>query len=523
MRRLFEELRHTNDQLARELTRISEQAEDVWRSQHLREFTVHGSSHFLQVEANLDALTTNLQRTVQKLSPEEIFVLIAACHLHDIGMQLGVTDARQRHAEYAYDLILYSSAQIGPDQRRVTLPISNPNARLAIAKVARGHWTDFALRLPEEDYIYENVRGRLRLLAVLLATGDLLDTSAIRAGYFRSDHRLFDLNPVSELHQTLHNMVSGYQIKPESSSIADKLVFELEWRDHSELVQEISDWLLRWFSSQIRQTAPELERLSGGAVRWASPWAQIVFRTPEGPMPILSDTATGVLKADIAAQRRIDRDGFVKEFQDAIASASSVMFVLPFSSETDSRQIVEWCRAQVLNPGEYLFGQIDIALGAPLELASLIASLLEQWDCHLPVCTNEMALDRLKEVLEENKKRNTILLAVADKYSRDLVQPVLEVYFGAVKPVACRVCVLVCGANELIPSFPAVTTRYIDLSSFSAGDLEGYLGRFGYDAQVRASLVGKMAHLGLLSSPGRVYTYLEDHCDRQSWRSTITD
>src|ERR1039458_5776181 len=204
MRRLFEELQHGNAQLARELTRVAEQAQEIWTSQHLREFTVHGSSHFFQVEANLDALTANLQRSNHKLGPEEIFVLIAACHLHDIGMQLGVSDARQRHAEYAYDLILYSSAQIGPDQRRVTLSISNPNARLAIAKVARGHWTDFALRLPEDDFIYENVRGRLRLLAILLATADLLDTSAIRAGYFRTDHRLFDLNPISELHQTFH-------------------------------------------------------------------------------------------------------------------------------------------------------------------------------------------------------------------------------------------------------------------------------------------------------------------------------
>jgi len=138
-------------------------------------------------------LTCGTAAGPNKLTAEEIFVLIAACHLHDIGMQLGLVDARENHAEYAHKLILYSSAQIGPEQRRVTLSISNPNARVAIAEVARGHWTDFALRLPEEDYIFENERGRLKLLGLLLATADLLDTSAVRAGYFRSAHRLFDL------------------------------------------------------------------------------------------------------------------------------------------------------------------------------------------------------------------------------------------------------------------------------------------------------------------------------------------
>ena len=382
-RRLFEHLRESNKDLATELSRICDEAAAIWQSQHLREFTVHSGPHYYQVEVNLDSLTANLQASSHPLSSEEIFVLIAACHLHDIGMQLGVPDAREKHAPYVYDLILHSSVWVGPDQRTVTLPIHDPNARLAIAKVARGHWTEFALQLPEEDYLYGQTRGRLKLLGVLLATADLLDTSAIRAGYFRSDHRLFDLNPVSELHQTLHSLVVGYQIKPEDPHVPDKLVFELEWRDKTDLVQKISEWQLRWFSSQIRQTASEMERLSGGAMRWATPWARVVFRNPEGPMPQLSDAATRVLNADLAAQRRINRDQFVREFQDSLKARSPILFVLPLSSASDVKYVIEWCRAQAELSTGFIVGQIDAPPGLPAEIASIVASC---WSNGITIC-----------------------------------------------------------------------------------------------------------------------------------------
>jgi hypothetical protein len=517
-RRLFEHLcESSNKDLAPELSRICDEAAAIWRSQHLREFTVHGGPHYCQVEVNLDSLTANLQASSHPLSPEEIFVLIAACHLHDIGMQLGVPDAREKHAQYAYELILHSSVWVGPEQRKVTLPIHDSNARLAIAKVARGHWTDFALQLPEEDYLYGQTRGRLKLLGLLLATADLLDTSAIRAGYFRSDHRLFELNPVSELHQTLHSLVVGYQIKPEDSHVPDKLIFELEWRDKTDLVQRISEWQLRWFSSQIRQTASELEGLSGGAIRWATPWARVVFRNPEGPMPQLSDAATRVLNADLAAQRRINRDDFVKEFQKYLKAPSPVLFVLPLSSASDVKYVTEWCQAQVELSG-FLVGQIDASPGLPAEIASIVAGLLEQWHYHLPVCNNETALRKLREFLENNSEQNVVLLAGAgDPF---LLKSILEIVLERKDGGGARVALLRCPGDG--PLLSNVEVRKVDLSSFVADDIRRHLQhRYGYNLQSQSTLVSKMAHLDLLTSPGRVYTYIEEHCDRDAWQNHL--
>ena len=194
MRSLYNQLRQQSGSLADSLDRITNEALVLWQGQHLRTFTAHGESHILQVEANLDALTRALQISPQKLQPQEMYVLIAACYLHDIGMQLGERDAREKHAQYAFDLILRSHARNNNEERRVTLPIDDRNAREAIAATARGHWTNFAVELVREDVLVGMSRGRLRLLGLLLAVADLLDLSPVRATYFRSIHQLDKLD-----------------------------------------------------------------------------------------------------------------------------------------------------------------------------------------------------------------------------------------------------------------------------------------------------------------------------------------
>ena len=82
-RELYEELDSSNVGLARALDQICSEADAIWEQQNLREFTVHGGEHYRQVESNLDCLTNRLQRSTNKLSPEEIFVLLSACYLHD--------------------------------------------------------------------------------------------------------------------------------------------------------------------------------------------------------------------------------------------------------------------------------------------------------------------------------------------------------------------------------------------------------------------------------------------------------
>src|ERR1035441_1359833 len=322
---LYHELRQQSATLADELDAITEEALGLWRSQHLRTFTAHGEVHIRQVESNLDALTRGLQASLQKLQPHEIFVLLAGCYLHDIGMQLGKRDARENHAQYAFELILNSHAQHDNKDLQVRLPINDRNAREAIAGVARGHWMNFAAKLAPKEKIYGNTDGRLRLLGLLLATADLLDLSQMRATFFRSPHRLDKLDATAQLHQTMHELVKGFEILAPNSGVSEDLQYVLEWSDDSETTRMISDWVLHWFHSQWRTVAPQLYLESGGKIRWTKPWALVRFRHPIGPLPKLSEDAARILRAERSDQLRIDRDDFTCSFKDAMDKAETAL------------------------------------------------------------------------------------------------------------------------------------------------------------------------------------------------------
>ena len=101
---LYNELQQSNPALGALFDSIFKESLIIWNEQYLRQFTVHGRSHTEQVERNLDSITRALQNSKDsQLTPEEIFVLLSACCLHDIGMQLADDpDARKRHAQLAY-------------------------------------------------------------------------------------------------------------------------------------------------------------------------------------------------------------------------------------------------------------------------------------------------------------------------------------------------------------------------------------------------------------------------------------
>lgn len=197
---LYQKLREDASELADNLDRIWEEALAIWREPRLLSMTQHGRPHLEQVEKNLDQLSQSLYLQGLPLSSAEIYVLLAACYLHDIGMQLDVPDAREQHAQYSYELILYSEDAAGR-KLSVKLPIQDDNAREAVAEVARAHWASFAVKLPEKRFLHGNEEGRIRLLGGLLSMGDLLDFSPVRARYCRTPQRLQELPANSDLHQ----------------------------------------------------------------------------------------------------------------------------------------------------------------------------------------------------------------------------------------------------------------------------------------------------------------------------------
>src|SRR5262249_39108989 len=158
-----------------------------------------GLTHSRRVVAALEKIVEPLQSTPERLSPAETYILLAACYLHDIGMQDMVVDdrprdqltprdyeaIRKRHPRRSYDLILKRSIQRGRGEVHVGIDDSVPGYIIAIANTALGHGTEYfddavdkagALML---ELAGRRVRGDL--LAALLLMADELDLHEERA------------------------------------------------------------------------------------------------------------------------------------------------------------------------------------------------------------------------------------------------------------------------------------------------------------------------------------------------------
>lgn len=512
-RLLYSELWSLNPGLAQEFDAIYRESLNIWNEQHLREFTVHGKLHTAQVERNLDSLTRPLQNSRMSLKAEEIFALLSACCLHDVGMQLAdEPDARSKHAQYAYELILYSHAQVGSAQRRITLPINDHNARRTIALVAKGHWTEFALNFDDEDYIYGVERGRLRLLGVLLAMADLLDISPVRARYFRSIHRLYDLPPLSELHQKMHDLVKGFRITSPDPAVNEDLQFQLEWRDDSVTTRKMSAWVLKWFDSQWRQLWPTLYKDSGGIIRWADPWVAVKFNPPEGPLQTLSPRALNILDAERAEQLRIDRDEFIRRFKDSIGSNDTRLFIFPKNSELDGRFLSEWCEAHARLYENCLIARVDIQPSAPLDLSSTVSFLIEQWGGHLPTCSDEEALRGLESFMSASAAHSLVSIIVSERYDEELLDALLRILLKRPSsgPKRGRICILLTRGAVGPKGMSNNTTTLLAGAPFTRADIEHHLQtRWGYNEQESREIYAKLSRLGFAEKPGQIYNYLE--------------
>jgi len=458
-------------------------------------------------------LTRGLQASPEKLQREEIYVLIAACYLHDIGMQLGERDAREKHAQYAFDLILHSHARHLSDERRVTLRIDDKNARQSIAAVARGHWTNFAVQLDSKDTLIGNAEGRLRLLGLLLATADLLDLSPVRATYFRTIHQLDKLDAVAELHQTKHELVKGFRIVAPNATISEELQYQLDWSDDSETTRTISDWELHWYHSQWRTVAPLLHRESGGRIRWAKPWALVKFRPPVGPSPKLSEQAAKILRAERADQLRINRDDFIRSFREAMTKAEPALFRFPSDAEIDGKPVVEWCESHArLHPGMKV-ARCDIQPTAAFDQASIVAQLLEQLGEHLSACTDREAIERLRQYAASNAAGIVIVLVVGAGFDAGLLAPIIESSLQCPTPAAPRVVLLLAPAAAGPNSIAGATATVSTGGPFAKDDVVHHLQkRWGLDSGESEQTYSSMESIGVASKPACVYEYVKLHC-----------
>jgi hypothetical protein len=189
-------------------------------------YTDHSVRHSEQIIGILGGLTDGLMQSDACLSPIELYVLLAASYLHDIGMQdsksMGhdLDKIRELHHELTGRIILESVDRSQPSPSLGI--VSDPDTAYAVALVAVGHRE--AVDLFDEKYDeFPHLLGALRprLLAALLRFADELHLDHDRVDMERL--HLEDVNPRSQVHWYRHYYVSGVQITDGYVTIAYRL------------------------------------------------------------------------------------------------------------------------------------------------------------------------------------------------------------------------------------------------------------------------------------------------------------
>ena len=218
----------------RAVANIREAAGRIWARPLHRYYTDHTVAHSERIIALMDGLTAGMMAVGDKqLAPTEIFVLLSAAYLHDIGMQnekfaegdpsalpsvagQALDEIRAHHNEQTAEMIY----RVFEDPANAfSIPLArDPGLVEAVALVAKGHR---GVKLESDEYasiVHGGETLRLRLLAALLRFGDELDIDHRRVDWEMM--KLIKLPLDSQLHWWKCHYVSGVSIVDEYIKIA---------------------------------------------------------------------------------------------------------------------------------------------------------------------------------------------------------------------------------------------------------------------------------------------------------------
>jgi hypothetical protein len=197
---------------------VKADAQRIWSTPKHISYTDHSVSHSERIIRLLDGMTSSMMKDSKyRLSEMEIYILLTAAYLHDIGMQntvyakgnLEVT--REQHHEQTYEMICqYKEYNIRLLQDSTIVE--------AVAIVAKGHRKVNLFGADYADDYYSAQKLRLGLLAALLRIGDALDIDHNRV--IMDNIKITPLSAESKLHWWKCHYVASVMIENENINIA---------------------------------------------------------------------------------------------------------------------------------------------------------------------------------------------------------------------------------------------------------------------------------------------------------------
>jgi hypothetical protein len=325
--------------LYKRLERVRDSSISIWKEPRLKWFTDHSAeTHSRKIIEHIGEIIGPLQNSAQRLNPHELFVLLAACYLHDIGMQdfrsaggKGVEnftiedyiDIRENHPQRARELIIERTLKRERDDFKIDLD-DDPQYLVPIALVSQSHGSKFFLNTVKElQHLGQrpgNAPFRGDLLAALLLMGDELDLHENRAIFPKE----FAHSPQSLLHNLIHNYVTSVEICDGKTPKHRRIRLMIQYpSDADEYCSDVLDWIVSKLRKQSELTKRIFEESTKGELNWDE---RIEIHESVDNYHVrrsFFDSETGkealnILKLEVLQNQTIDRDEFLKIYRNSM-------------------------------------------------------------------------------------------------------------------------------------------------------------------------------------------------------------
>jgi hypothetical protein len=263
------------------LTNLRESVAPILTNNLLPHFTDHSVTHSDSLANFVDALVEPLQASIHKLSEDELFILYAACYLHDIGMQYenaGETNIiaslhlSERWEDLSEDtrrkLLRQHHAAISAEMVRQSLRAEAPVTGLHLTT---DHFPQYVAPLCEahtlstESTHYKTLTTdgpnvRMELLSGLLRIADILDLSRRRAN--RSKALTLALDLESQTHWWRHHYTEDITVDQIQKLVS--VWFDFPKSHVSEYRRVVPQLQMPWIQEEFNRHTPVFHRYGFG-------------------------------------------------------------------------------------------------------------------------------------------------------------------------------------------------------------------------------------------------------------------
>lgn len=317
-----------------QLDRVKDSAYRIWDQQRLLWFTDHtAQGHSERIISHLNGLLAHMQQSQARLTDHEIFVLLAAAYVHDIGMQdLRIADVdnftpedyvrvREQHPKISKELIVNRSLR--RDRGQFRIDIDDGPYLVPTALVSKAHGTSYFEETIRELNVLPSAPGnepfRGDLLAALLLIGDELDLHEERASFPGEMSR----SPLANLHHYIHHYITRIEICEGLVPQVRQFHLTFNFPEEADYAAEIKEWVVAKLYRQSNLTKHIIEVRTQGELRWDD---SIHVRTTfdsHGYRRDLPDECRSVLRAVLTDGRVVDREAVMDAVNSFVSSPNS--------------------------------------------------------------------------------------------------------------------------------------------------------------------------------------------------------